>query len=63
MSRRSAFKWCREFKNGHMSVHDDQRSGRGGEVGGGEVNEGVGGKLLRGRHQNNLVHHLHLEEW
>ncbi|KAG5314403.1 SETMR methyltransferase, partial [Pseudoatta argentina] len=24
----SVFKWCREFKNGRTSVHDDQRSGR-----------------------------------
>jgi hypothetical protein len=24
----SAFEWCGEFKNGHTSVHDDQKSGR-----------------------------------
>ncbi|KAG5318767.1 SETMR methyltransferase, partial [Pseudoatta argentina] len=28
MNRTSVFKWCREFKNGRTSVHDDQRSGR-----------------------------------
>ncbi|KAG5318318.1 MOS1T transposase, partial [Pseudoatta argentina] len=28
MNRTSGFKWCREFKNGRTSVHDDQRSGR-----------------------------------
>ncbi|KAG5319264.1 SETMR methyltransferase, partial [Pseudoatta argentina] len=27
MNRTSVFKWCREFKNGRTSVHDDQRSG------------------------------------
>ena len=34
---------------------------RGGEGGGGEVNEGVGRKLLRGRLKkiNTLIHHLH----
>ncbi|KAF2887416.1 hypothetical protein ILUMI_18757 [Ignelater luminosus] len=26
MNRTSVFKWCREFKNGRTSVHDDQRS-------------------------------------
>ena len=36
-----------------------------GEGGGAEVDEGVGGKLLRGRHKkiDTPVHHLHLEEW
>ena len=24
----SVFKWCHEFKNGRMSVHDDQKSER-----------------------------------
>jgi hypothetical protein len=28
MNRTSLFKWCHEFKNGHTSVYDDQRSGR-----------------------------------
>ncbi|KAG5317977.1 SETMR methyltransferase, partial [Pseudoatta argentina] len=28
MNRTNVFKWCREFKNGRTSVHDDQRSGR-----------------------------------
>jgi hypothetical protein len=28
MNHTSVFKWCGEFKNGHMSVHDDQRSRR-----------------------------------
>ncbi|KAG5326612.1 SETMR methyltransferase, partial [Pseudoatta argentina] len=28
MNRTSVFKWCREFKNGRTSVHDDQRSER-----------------------------------
>lgn len=28
MNRTSVYKWCREFKNGRTSVHDDQRSGR-----------------------------------
>ncbi|KAG5316575.1 SETMR methyltransferase, partial [Pseudoatta argentina] len=28
MNRTSVFKWCREFKNGRTSVHDDQRSGK-----------------------------------
>ncbi|KAG5320400.1 SETMR methyltransferase, partial [Pseudoatta argentina] len=28
MNRTSVFKWCREFKNGRTSVHDDQRSKR-----------------------------------
>ncbi|KAG5317378.1 SETMR methyltransferase, partial [Pseudoatta argentina] len=28
MNRTSVFKWCREFKNGRTSVHNDQRSGR-----------------------------------
>jgi hypothetical protein len=26
MNCMSVIKWCRKFKNGHMSVHDDQRS-------------------------------------
>jgi len=28
MNRTSVYKWCREFKNGCMNVHDDLRSGR-----------------------------------
>ena len=28
MNRTSVYKWCREFKGGRTSVHDDQRSGR-----------------------------------
>uniref|UniRef100_A0A8D8R8P0 Histone-lysine N-methyltransferase SETMAR n=1 Tax=Cacopsylla melanoneura TaxID=428564 RepID=A0A8D8R8P0_9HEMI len=28
MNRTNVYKWCREFKNGRTSVHDDQRSGR-----------------------------------
>ena len=62
----SVFKWCGEFKNSHTSVNVDRRSGRpivtdkivekikhglfDKEVKG-EVDEGVGGKLLRGRNK------------
>ena len=28
VNRMSMLKWCDKFKNGHTSVHDDQRSGR-----------------------------------
>lgn len=28
MNRTSVFKWCKNFKDGRTSVHDDQRSGR-----------------------------------
>jgi hypothetical protein len=28
MNRMSVFKWCHEFKNCCISMHDDQRSGR-----------------------------------
>jgi hypothetical protein len=28
MNRTRVFKWCVAFKNGHTSVHVDQRSGR-----------------------------------
>jgi hypothetical protein len=28
MSVQHVHKWCREFKDGHTDVHDEQRSGR-----------------------------------
>lgn len=28
MNRTNVFKWCREFDEGRMNIHDDQRCGR-----------------------------------